>query len=65
MKTPGPAGTFRGLSSGKPELIQPVLVEPEVVGQLVEDGDPDLRLQLSRVGKRLHERQPEDADPVG
>ena len=52
-------------SSGKSEVVQPVLVDPEVVGELVEHGDPDLLLELGRVGKRLDERQPEDPDPVG
>jgi len=34
------------------------------VGQFVEDGDPDLLLELGRVGKRLDERAAEDPDPV-
>ena len=33
-------------SSGIPEVVEAVLVEPEVVGELVEDGDPDLLLEL-------------------
>jgi len=35
------------------------------VGELVEDGDPDLLLELGRVGERLDERPAEDPDPVG
>ena len=35
------------------------------MGQLVEHGDPDLLLELGRIGERLDEREPEDADPVG
>src|SRR5712691_13421197 len=65
LKTPDRAPAFRGTSSGKPELVEALLVQPEVVGELVEDGDPDLRLELGGVGKRVDERQPEDADPVG
>ncbi len=48
-----------------PRLVEPLLVDPEVVGELVENGHPDLLLELGRVGKRLDERQPEDPDPVG
>jgi len=33
------------------QLLQPILIDPEIVGQLVEDGDPDLPLQLGRVGE--------------
>jgi len=29
------------------EVVQLVLVEPEIVGQLVEDGHPDLVLELA------------------
>ena len=46
-----------------PELVEPVLVDPEVVGQLVEDGDPDLMLELRRVVPELVlEREPVDRD---
>ena len=31
----------------------------------MEDGDPDLGVELGRVGKRHDERPPEDPDPVG
>jgi hypothetical protein len=34
------------------------------VGELVEDGDPDLLLELGGISERLDERQPEDPDPV-
>src|SRR3954468_13289084 len=44
------------------QLVEPVLLDPEVVGELMEDGDPDLLLELLRVGKRLHERLPVDRD---
>src|SRR5579864_7073175 len=59
------AAAFRPETSGKPEVVEPVLVEPEVVRDLVEDRDPDLLLELGRVGKRLDEGQAEDPDPVG
>src|SRR4051794_11668362 len=42
------------------ELVEAVLVDPEVVGELVEDGDPDLPLELLRIGKCLHKRLSED-----
>src|SRR5690349_20250880 len=58
-------GAFLRESSGVAELVQPVLLDPEVVRQLVEDGDPDLLLELAGAGKRLGEREPEGADPVG
>src|SRR6476660_8625132 len=35
-----------GPSSPVAQLVEPVLVDPEVVGELVEDGDADLVLQL-------------------
>ncbi len=38
------------------ELGDAVLVEPEVVRELVEDGHPDLLLELPRVGKAVLER---------
>src|SRR5438477_10272335 len=47
-----------------PELVEPVLVDPEVVGELVEDGDPDLLLELGRVREGLRERLSEDRDLV-
>src|SRR5262245_25849035 len=58
--TPGPSGIFLRI----PELVEPVLVDAEVVGELVEDRDPDLLLELRRVGERLHERLAEDRDLV-
>ena len=42
LKTTDARAVFLRIS----ELVQPVLVDPEVVGELVEDGDPDLLLQL-------------------
>src|SRR4051794_19093630 len=56
-----PTGIFLRI----PELVEAVLVDPEVVRELVENGDPDLLLELFRVGKRLGERLPEDRDLVG
>src|SRR6185436_1392292 len=45
------------------ELLQPLLVDPEVVGQLVEHGDPDLPLELLRVvSEVLLERSAVDRD---
>src|SRR5436309_5567985 len=64
IETPNPAPTFLR-KSGVSELVEPLLVEAEIVGQLVQNGDADLRLELRRVVERLDERQPEDADPVG
>src|SRR5207244_13225575 len=57
--------TLPGHSSGIPDVVEAVLVEPEVMGELVENGDPDLLLEVGGVGERLHERHAEDADPVG
>src|SRR5438093_13077011 len=52
-----------GPSSPVAELVEPLLVDPEVVGQLVEDGDPDLPLELVRlVSERLLERPAIDGD---
>src|SRR6185503_15200598 len=59
-KTTGAPVVFLRIS----ELVQPVLVDPEVVGELVEDGDSDLLFQLVRVRKRPDERPPEDRDLV-
>src|SRR5205807_454408 len=45
------------------QLFQPLLVDSEVVGELVEDGDPDLVFQLQGVvPERLFERPPVDRD---
>ena len=47
-----------------PELREPVLVlDPEVVGELVEDRDPDLVGEVVGVREVLLERQPEQDDP--
>src|SRR3954449_6069142 len=64
LRTAPDASAFLARSSGKPELVEAVLVEAEVVRELVEDGDPDLLLELGGIGKRLDEREAEDADPV-
>src|SRR4051794_8457682 len=58
--TPRRGGIFLRI----PELVEPVLVDPEVVGELVEDGDSDLLLEVARLGECLHERLPEDRDLV-
>ena len=39
-----------------------LLVHPEVVADLVEDGDPDLLLEQTRIGERLLEREAVDRD---
>src|SRR3954470_5746906 len=54
----------RGIFLRIPELVEPVLVDPEVVRELVQDGDPDLLLELRGVGERLRERPAEDRDLV-
>src|SRR4051794_6080627 len=64
IETAPAAPAFLPRSSGKPELVEPVLVEAEVVRELVEDGNPYLLLELGGIGKRLDERQAEDANPV-
>src|SRR5712691_6899459 len=52
-----------GPSSPVTELVEPLLVDPEVVGELVEDGDSDLPLELVRiVSERLLERPAVDGD---
>ena len=38
-------------SSPVAELVEPVLVDPEVVRELVQNGDADLVLELAGVGK--------------
>src|SRR3954451_8689218 len=59
-KTTAPLLVFLGIS----ELVEPLLVDPEVVGELVENGDSDLLFQLHRVGKRPDQRSSEDGDLV-
>src|SRR6185437_4701247 len=46
------------------QLLEAALVDAEVVGQLVEDGYPDLLLELGRVGKRLYQGFSVDRDLV-
>src|SRR3954454_663819 len=46
------------------ELFQPVLVDPEVVGELVQHGDPYLLAQLVLVGEAPLQRPAEDRDLV-
>ena len=33
------------------KFFEPVLVDPEIVSQFVEDGDPDFPLELGRIGE--------------
>src|SRR5687767_5934672 len=47
------------------ELCDPVLVEPEVVRELVQNRDADLLAQVVRVREALLERDPVDRDLVG
>src|SRR6266480_7167640 len=49
-----------GTSSRVAELVEPGLVDSEVMGDLVQHGDPDLALELARVRELLDERPPED-----
>ena len=46
------------------ELVEPVVVDPEVMGELVDHGQPDLVGEVVRVREVLLERQPEERDPV-
>src|SRR4051812_45007542 len=50
---------FRALSP-EAELVEPVLVDPEIVRELVQDGDPDLVLELGRILEGLDQRHPVD-----
>src|SRR5581483_1905335 len=46
------------------QLVEAVLVDPEVVRELVQDGDPDLALEGSGVvAEVLEKRPPVDRDP--
>src|SRR6478672_1651551 len=50
--------------SGIAEFVEPILVDPEVVGQFVEDRDADLLFEPLRiVPEVLDERPPVDRDP--
>src|SRR6187397_3173986 len=44
------------------EVGEPVLVHAEIVRQLMEDSDPDLLLELRRIGEVLLQRTPVDRD---
>ena len=46
------------------ELLEAVVVDAEVVGELVDHRDPDLVLEVERVREVLLERQAEDRDRV-
>ena len=61
-----PAGTLPGASAlVDAEVVEPVVVDAEVVGQLVDDRDPDLLGEVVGVGEVGFERQSEQRDPVG
>src|SRR5687767_13510283 len=63
--TPAPIATASSTVSVVAQLLEPVLVDAEVVRQLVQDGDADLLAQLVRVVPELVlERQPVDGDLV-
>src|SRR5581483_2138201 len=48
------------------ELVEPILVDPEVVRKLMKDGHADLLLERRRiVAEVLHERPAVDRDPRG
>ena len=51
-------------ASAVTQLMQPVVVDPEVVGDLVRHGDLDLFSDLVGVGTDAQGGQPEDGDPV-
>ena len=52
--------------AGCSETGEAILVDPEVVGELVEDGDPDLPLKGRRiVPELLQQRAPVDRHPRG
>ena len=46
------------------QLVQPVVVDPEVVGDLVDHRDPHLAHQLVGVATHLEQGSAEDRDPV-
>ena len=56
-----PAGL---LASAVAELVEPVVVDPEVVGDLVHHRDPHLPDQLLRRRAHREQRPAEDRDPV-
>src|SRR4051794_36489990 len=65
LSTPGPRAAFPP-ASVVAELFEAVLVDPEIVRQLVENGDPDLLLELGRiVAELLDQRHAVDRDLVG
>ena len=52
------------LPSVHAEVVQPVVVDAQVVGQLVDDRDPDLVLQFGRIGEILQQGGLEERDLV-
>ena len=47
------------------ELVEALVVDAEVMGELVDDRDPDLVREVIGVGEVLLEWQPKERDPVG
>ena len=61
------AGLLSGTGGGRSiptELVEPVVIDTEVVGQLVHDGDEDLVGQHVAVVDEIAERQPVEGDAV-
>jgi hypothetical protein len=52
-------------AQSQPELVQPVVVDPDVVRELVHDGDADLLDEVVDVLGEQAQRDPVEADPVG
>src|ERR687892_1986018 len=69
VETVATSATFPAPDPLKPLVVaklgNPILVEPEVVREFVEDRDPDLLTKLVGVGKALLERNSVDRDLVG
>src|SRR4029077_17972005 len=60
-KTRCPTSIFLRVS----ELVQPFLVDPEIMGQLMENRDSDLLFQFLWIRKRRDQGSAEDRDLVG
>ena len=46
------------------ELLEPLVIDAQVVGELVDEGDPDLVGEVVGIGEVGLEREPEERDPV-
>src|SRR3954468_12328055 len=64
VRIPGKTRDDPKVFLGVAELVEAVLVDPEIVGELVEDGHADLLLELRGVRERLDERPSKDGDLV-